>query len=650
MAVVQISKIQIRRGKSLAGTGFPQLASGELGWAIDTQELYIGNGAVSEGAPAVGNTKVITEYDFTSTGILLNTLKHIYGSNNPDINITTGVDSNNPVARSVQRCLDDRVNLLDFGAGIEGIYDYSVIFQRAIDQLFLNTTSKASAATVDSTSARVTLELPAGQINISSTIYVPSYATIIGAGIDKTIISYTGTGPVFQFVNDTSVIGSYSNITSTHGINQPRHITLKGVTILTSTGNQPCLQLDAVKSSVFEELKLTGSWGNSYHATSCGIALNAISNIVTCEENIFKHIVIQKFSYGVCSKQDIVNNVFDFINISNVYKGVSFGEGSNGSSVGQQFGPRDNTISNAYFYNVLQQAIYVERGTGNIVENCKLENVGNNGGGHTFIQYPQIHFGQYGNVCNDIRSDRSTVLNNSSYYIKTVTLTLNTTITASKGAYFLQASSGAYGYLTSDVNGSTSVTLQNISIQGFTSGNLTIDGDSTPSTANTVVNPVHIGTIHTSSYIPYVPEVSGHGVFKTFGLLSNSLGSPALYASAIRLPTSADQYGDPQGSIIYKIHYQYKSLFNSAIRDGVLTVTADVDNAIVKLTDEYNFTGYDPSGTNSIKLDFRARFLDQTGVVYTGQISQIPAAIDVEYVNLLSGDNGSLTYTYTSSF
>ena len=58
MAVVQISRIQVRRGQSQQGSGVPQLASGEIGWAVDTRELFIGNGAVSEGAPSVGNTKV----------------------------------------------------------------------------------------------------------------------------------------------------------------------------------------------------------------------------------------------------------------------------------------------------------------------------------------------------------------------------------------------------------------------------------------------------------------------------------------------------------------------------------------------------------------------------------------------------------------
>ena len=60
MAVVQISKIQVRRGKKNSSSGLPQLSSGEFGWAVDSQELYIGNGSVSEGAPAVGNTQILT--------------------------------------------------------------------------------------------------------------------------------------------------------------------------------------------------------------------------------------------------------------------------------------------------------------------------------------------------------------------------------------------------------------------------------------------------------------------------------------------------------------------------------------------------------------------------------------------------------------
>jgi len=57
MAIVQISRIQIRRGLN---QDLPQLASAEMGWSVDTQQLYIGNGQLSEGAPNTGVTEILT--------------------------------------------------------------------------------------------------------------------------------------------------------------------------------------------------------------------------------------------------------------------------------------------------------------------------------------------------------------------------------------------------------------------------------------------------------------------------------------------------------------------------------------------------------------------------------------------------------------
>ena len=67
MAIVQISKIQQRRGLQ---QDLPQLGSGELGWSIDTRKLYIGNGTLNEGAPVEGQTEILTQFsilDFTNT-------------------------------------------------------------------------------------------------------------------------------------------------------------------------------------------------------------------------------------------------------------------------------------------------------------------------------------------------------------------------------------------------------------------------------------------------------------------------------------------------------------------------------------------------------------------------------------------------------
>ena len=62
MAILEIARIQVRRGQENI-TGVPQLDSGEFGWALDTQQLYIGNGLLAEGAPSEGNTRIMTEHD-----------------------------------------------------------------------------------------------------------------------------------------------------------------------------------------------------------------------------------------------------------------------------------------------------------------------------------------------------------------------------------------------------------------------------------------------------------------------------------------------------------------------------------------------------------------------------------------------------------
>ena len=59
MAVIQISKIQVRRGLQ---ENLPALDGGELGWSVDQRRLWIGNGNTSEGAPVAGQTEILTVY------------------------------------------------------------------------------------------------------------------------------------------------------------------------------------------------------------------------------------------------------------------------------------------------------------------------------------------------------------------------------------------------------------------------------------------------------------------------------------------------------------------------------------------------------------------------------------------------------------
>jgi hypothetical protein len=126
MAVVQISKIQVRRGKKNSNSGIPQLSSAELAWAVDSQELYIGNGSVAEGAPYVGNTKILTEHD----NIL--ELASSYRFASDDISVYRSV------SRQLQGKLDEYVSVLDYGAIPDGSTDCTDAFETAFTELFRN--------------------------------------------------------------------------------------------------------------------------------------------------------------------------------------------------------------------------------------------------------------------------------------------------------------------------------------------------------------------------------------------------------------------------------------------------------------------------------------------------------------------------------
>ena len=555
MAVIQISRLQVRRGKASSGTGIPQLASGEIAWVIDDQQLYIGNGSVAEGAPAVGNTKILTENDLTAQGNILTLIQHIYKVDDPSMQ--TGVSPNSPINRYLQDRLDDRVSLADFGAVGDNITNDTLALQRAIDQLYLN------PSTIGTTSSRTIIEIPTGTYKITSTIYVPGYVTLVGAGNGASIIEYSGTGPVFQFVNATSTIGNPSSISSTLVSNQPRQITFKDFAIHTNTNNAPGLKLDAVVDSVFENIDISGEWGELYNLDSTGIALNAYTSLVTCQGNKFNNVSISGFSYGVSSKQDILNNQFTSMAISDVRQGFSFGEGSNGTSTGEQTGPTNNLIDAVSFENVKRHAVFIKRGRGNHVANCQVVDVGNDSGGHSTAKYPQIYFEHPSNEVSNLRSDRPTGL------------------------------------------------AENLLV------------------------------------VPYVPEVAGHGIYKSFSNRSLAIATVGSAVGITRLPISMSSSGVPINSIAYDIDYTFYSPASAITRHGILRVTVDIGAKKVQLSDEYNYAGPE-TATEYLALEFSARLLDEVGVAVTSSTSSIPYSLQLMYANSLDG--GTVTFSYTSYF
>jgi hypothetical protein len=592
MAVVQISRIQIRRGKSQSGTGFPQLASGELAWAVDSQELYIGNGSVAEGAPAVGNTKIITELDLGVNGNILNLLQYIYKIS--DTGMQTGPNSNSPVTRYIQERLDDQITLADFGVVGDGVADDTAAIQRAIFQLYLNTNiTKASESTFQGIKNRVILSLPSGKYKITSTIYIPSYATLVGAGADKTIFVHTGTGPVIQFINDNSTSSNIDTLGNTLYLTQPKNIIMTGITIQTNSATGVALQMDAVRDSVFDNINITGGWQGALSTTSRGIWLRAVSAIVTCERNVFRNVNIDGFSYAVYAKQDILNNQFDNMYINNVKTGFVLGgditipDVANKGSDGEQYGPRQTQITNIQFYNVKHYAVLLYYGTGNSISDIQLNNVGNNGGSHSTAEYPQIYIGSQGNLTKNILSDRSFGKDSqgdmSNPIINNIGVPFYPEVTGS-GHYQL--------YGTKDIPG------------GIAGGRTNYD---------------------TAFRLPIATDIYGASDGNISYIIDYTFRSNSAPGFTRRGTLTVTAYPDLGTSGI-----QFTDEYDYAGPEGTTYI-------------EYSTGNYRPV---SQALQFKVVFLNEDGTEYTG--TGTPRSLEVQYINQLDG--GDMTYTYSSTF
>ena len=174
MAIVQISRITNRKGLAV---DLPQpLAGAELGWAIDERRLFIGNGELSEGAPVVGNTEILTEFSDV-LGISSYTYQGLAGG----YPVQTGSTPGNPVVQTIQSRLDSYAVATDFGIVGDGVTDNTAAINRALNQLYC----------IDiNPSVRRSLFFPAGVYVVNDVLKIPAYATLYGEGTAGSIILF----------------------------------------------------------------------------------------------------------------------------------------------------------------------------------------------------------------------------------------------------------------------------------------------------------------------------------------------------------------------------------------------------------------------------------------------------------------------------
>ncbi len=397
MAVIQISKIQIRRGQT-AEQGMPQLASGEMGWSIDEQRLFIGSGSVAEGAPAVDNIEILTEermFDLLSTTNFVAT-EYTYQGHGL-ASIETGPDINNPVVRTLQEKLDDAVTAFDFGCVNET--DCTAKLQKAIDEIYFNSDK-------DQPKSRVPFRIPAGVYYTTGTVFLPPYVTIEGDGIDKTVIRNIASGNTTIFATKDINGGTDLN----KGVSQRIKIsgmTLEHTSTVETVQTTPFINLTNARESVISNVKFIGNYVLADTATNQNSAIELGHNT---QEVSIEGCQFEDLSYPIVSDWD---NVLD-ISISenkfkNLFKGITFAENLT-TSTGHLFGPRRVSIQNNLFQHIEREAIWTGANdrTNNQInsENNTFVNVGNNRNGDGDPATSIISFLSHGNSSTNDNFER----------------------------------------------------------------------------------------------------------------------------------------------------------------------------------------------------------------------------------------------------
>ena len=360
MAIVQISKIQHRRGLK---ENLPNLGSAELAWALDTRQLYIGNGALTEGAPTVGRTEILTEY----SDILGLFASYTYkGEDATAYAVQTGPSNASPVTRSVQARLDDYVSVKSFGAKGDGVTDDTAAINRALYQLY---------CVEQITSVRRSLYFPAGVYLISDTIKVPAFANIFGDGKNSTIL---------RCLEDVDVIlklaDSLQQIDANIGNNsavRPQFINMQGMAFEVTEDNN-IFEITAAEKITFQDVAFRGSLIDPSDAGNNKYALALYSTPVLQTNDIsFRNCEFSGTTYGILADDDMHHIIFDNCKFRQIYRVFKLGESTTGSG-SSIYGPTNVIITKSLFDEIANIAIYVYTDISGIYSiNNQFREVGN---------------------------------------------------------------------------------------------------------------------------------------------------------------------------------------------------------------------------------------------------------------------------------
>lgn len=362
MAVIEISKIQIRRGQENT-TGIPQLDSGEFGWAEDTENLYIGKRIV-DGASNDNNTRILTDKDISglfdfikqnNTSTVISAYKYRQGVSYLDSYTTTS---------TVQVKLDTiDPSITDFGHAVDGD-DITTLLIRAITAIYANPTN--------SEDTRRTLIIPPGQYRITNSVmYLPPHVKLVGSGPGITTLQVDGSfgHNLFQTTDAYGVyLGNVSGELMQSGALSAREISIENMTLqfLSAPSVETALlSLDNVTNVYINNVEFRGVDGITPSHNTIGIQIRGTSGLVSGDTNICQDIYIKDCRFiGLAKGVEVYGAAVRGMVSENFFNNLSYGVRLEPASP-TTIGPTDFNMSQNRFENIYYEGIYVTQNPNN---------------------------------------------------------------------------------------------------------------------------------------------------------------------------------------------------------------------------------------------------------------------------------------------
>jgi hypothetical protein len=522
VAIVQISRITARKGLQV---DLPQpLAGAELGWAVDDRRLFIGNGALEEGAPVVGNTEILTEF----SDILSFAGQYTYKGEAAGYTVQTGATTGSPVSQSIQSRLDSYAVVTDFGAVGDGQTDDTDAINRALYQLY---------CVQNNTQIRRSLFFPAGNYIVSDTIKIPPYARLYGEGAESSIINFAvqnwaantayANGVLVYYVPTSTYYRSIAPVPATgivisnalywaaeslpsyvvrtadslqqtgvniatNGATPPKNIELSGMGIVTDQLHDTLL-IENAQHCFFNNVDIIGPLTQTDLTTDVDgtVAIDWSSTpSLPCQQINFDNCRFSGFTYAINTEQQINGAVISNSQLDTLYQGVILGGASpsNGGATGVK-------MMHNIFDNIYEEGVYINGVSLNATGYNIFYNVGNHFNGTTSPASAVITIDAVNNISVGDMFQRTTAYSGTYPRIKiynTTTGVIPVSIGIDSAAQIQMGSfvreTGTQATLSAGATASTLFTVSSVQIKAFSMDYTIIVETSVRTGTLTVVN------------------------------------------------------------------------------------------------------------------------------------------------------------------